>query len=140
MRPTLIILSGAGALALGGCAYDGAYYGGSVGAAYIDAAYDPGVCWDYGWNGWNGSSGPAMPGCGWYDGYFYPGSGFYVYDRDHHRHRWTSQQQAYWSQQGHSATPTARVQSPQPNVVRRPAALMRTPRPPMPRARMSFRG
>ena len=98
MRTPLVLLLSAGALSLGACAYDGAYYGESFGLGYADAAYDPGACWNYGWNGWAGWNGPYMPYCGWYDGFFYPGEGIYVYDRGHHRHRWDGHQQAYWTQ------------------------------------------
>ena len=55
-------------------------YGG-VGVGY-GSGYDP----YYGYE----------PYWGWYDGYYYPGTGYYVYDRyrraypwsDHHRHHW----------------------------------------------------
>jgi hypothetical protein len=38
--------------------------------------------------------------CGWYDGYFYPGVGAFVFDRDHHRHRMTGDQHDYFTRQG----------------------------------------
>ncbi|MEC3951193.1 peptidase [Sphingobium sp. HWE2-09] len=79
----------AGALALGGCAYDDGYgYGGvSVGSGYYGGGYDP-----Y----WN--SGYYQPGGfgGWYDNYYYPGSGYYVYDRGGRRQRWNDGQRRYW--------------------------------------------
>jgi hypothetical protein len=38
-----------------------------------------------------------MPYCGWYDGFFYPGTGIYVYDHDRRPHVWSDGQQNYWS-------------------------------------------
>jgi hypothetical protein len=64
--------------------------------------YDSNACWEYGWPGTS-----EMPYCGWYDGFFYPGSGIYVYDRDHRPHIWSDGQQHYWSgrrEQWHSVS------------------------------------
>jgi hypothetical protein len=79
----------AGALVLGGCAYDDGYgYGGvSVGSGYYgggyyDPYYSPGY---YGGGQY-----------GWYNNYYYPGTGYYVYDRGGKRHRWTNSQRSYW--------------------------------------------
>jgi len=33
---------------------------------------------------------------GWYNGYYYPGSGYYVYDRNHHRRQITDAERQYW--------------------------------------------
>ncbi|WP_242126946.1 hypothetical protein [Sphingobium sp. Sx8-8] len=79
----------AGALALGGCAYDDGYYGGvSVGTGYYGGGYYDGY--------W--SPGYYRPGyySGWYDGFYYPGSGYYVYSRGGQRHRWNDGQRRYW--------------------------------------------
>lgn len=79
----------AGALALGGCAYDDGYYGGvSVGTGYYGGGY-----YDDYWG-----PGYYRPGfySGWYDGFYYPGSGYYIYDRSGHRHRWNDSQRRYW--------------------------------------------
>jgi hypothetical protein len=71
------------ALALGGCAYDG--YGG------VNVGYGPGYYDDY--------SGPyGYAPYGWYDGYYYPGSGYWLYDRGGTRHRWSDHQRRYWEQ------------------------------------------
>lgn len=83
----------AGALALGGCAYDDGYgYGGvSVGTGYYgNGGY-------YG-DGYYGPTGYYQPGFynGWYDGFYYPGSGYYVYDRGGRRQRWNDGQRRYW--------------------------------------------
>ena len=87
-RRFLAALGLAGALALGGCAYDDGYgYGGvSVGSGYYGGGYyDPYY-----------SPGYYPGGYGWYDNYYYPGSGYYVYDRGGRRHRWTDGQRRYW--------------------------------------------
>ncbi|WP_019832644.1 hypothetical protein [Sphingomonas sp. PR090111-T3T-6A] len=79
LRKTLPLLALAGALALSGCVDDGyggygAYGGGYYGDVY--GGYD-----DYAaYGGW--------PAYGWYDGFYYPGTGFYVYDRGGHRRHW----------------------------------------------------
>lgn len=80
----------AGALALGGCAYDDGYYGGvGVGSGYYgggwyDDYWGPGYYYRPGYYG------------GWYDGFYYPGGGYYVYDRSGHRQRWSDAQRRYW--------------------------------------------
>ena len=54
---------------------------------------------DYGYGGYGypyGGSGYGYPSYGWYDNFYYPGSGYYVYSRDGHRHRWTDSQRRYW--------------------------------------------
>jgi hypothetical protein len=90
MNTIKIAIAGAALAAgfgLSGCVDDGYGYGG-VGVGY-DAAYDP----YYG-----GFS--ADPYWGWEGDYYYPGSGYYVYDRDYRRHRWTGAQQHYWQGRG----------------------------------------
>jgi hypothetical protein len=72
-----------GAAALGGCMDDGYGYGGSRVAVGYGSAY----------GGAYGS-----PYWGWYDDYYYPGTGAYVYDRYRHRHAWNDGQRAYWEQ------------------------------------------
>ena len=52
---------------------------------------------DYGYGGYPyGSYGYGYPSYGWYDDFYYPGSGYYVYSRDGHRHRWSDAQRRYW--------------------------------------------
>lgn len=74
-RPVALL---AATLALGACStYDGYGYSGvSVG---------------YGSYG-----GYASPYYGWYDGFYYPGTGYYVYDRYGSRHRWGDRHRRYW--------------------------------------------
>ena len=51
----------------------------------------------YGRHGYVGASiGYASPYYGWYDNYYYPGTGFYVYERSGARHRWSGGQRHYW--------------------------------------------
>lgn len=93
-RKLLAALGLVGAFGLGGCAYDDGYgYSGvNVGAGYYGGgAYDP-----Y----WGG--GGFGPGLGWYDGFYYPGNGYYVYDRGGRRHRWNDNQRRYWEARRHA--------------------------------------
>lgn len=82
----LMAIGLAGTIALGGC-YDDGYYGGvSVGSGYYGGGYyDPYY-----------SPGYYPGGYGWYDGFYYPGNGYYVYDRGGRRHRWNDGQRRYW--------------------------------------------
>jgi hypothetical protein len=87
--PRLTLL--AAPLLLAGCMYyplgsddpgynDGGFYGGaSVGGGYYGAG--PGY---YG------------GGSGWYDDYYYPGNGYYVYDRAGRRHEMRDKDRARW--------------------------------------------
>ena len=88
------------AIGLGGCAY-GPYGGLGVGVGYGDGYYDPYYGSGYYGDGYYGSSyyggiGYGTPGYGWYDGYYYPGSGYYVYDRHRNPYRWSDTQRRYW--------------------------------------------
>jgi hypothetical protein len=77
---------------LGACAYDdyGYGYGGiGYGAGYYDDYYD-----GYGYGGGYGYGYPSY--YGWFDGFYYPGIGIYVYDRSGHRHRWSDRHRRYW--------------------------------------------
>jgi hypothetical protein len=89
----------AGAFTLGGCVYDDYGYGGlnvgyGVAGGYDDGYYGyPGGAYGYGY----GYGAPGF-GSGWYDNYYYPGSGYYVFDRAGRRARWNSVQRRYWMQ------------------------------------------
>lgn len=82
--PRLILVGLLSALSLGGCAYDDGYgYGGvSVGTGYAGDYY-PGGYYGSGYGGW-------------YNDYYYPGTGYYVFDRGGRRHRWNDGQRSYW--------------------------------------------
>jgi hypothetical protein len=112
MRIPYISLVAAGAVALGGCAYDGlglgygdpyysGYgYGSPYGYGYGGPSISVGIGTGYG--GYYGSPyyggyGYGMPYYGWYDNYYYPGSGYYVYDQYRRPFAMTSTQRQYWS-------------------------------------------
>ncbi|MEL1249944.1 hypothetical protein [Aurantiacibacter gilvus] len=40
--------------------------------------------------------GYGAPYYGWYDGFYYPGTGYYIYDRRGTRHRWSHRYRDYW--------------------------------------------
>ncbi|WP_218135003.1 hypothetical protein [Parasphingopyxis algicola] len=111
------LLFGAAA-ALSGCAiYDGygtGYYGDRyAGGAYPDECYDKqgylyADCEDAGYIARNGFGygsifyhnryGPY----GWYDGFYYPGYSYYIYDRRGHRHRWGDRHRSHWEGRRHA--------------------------------------
>jgi hypothetical protein len=90
MRIPFISLAAAGALALGGCAYGG--YG--VGLGY-GGGYGSGYYGDYGYGPYG--YGYGSPYYGWYDDFYYPGAGVYVYDSYRRPHMWNDRQRSYWS-------------------------------------------
>lgn len=102
MRIPYISLVAAGALALGGCAYgdmgygfgyDGGYYGDyGYGGPYVGIGYSSGY-----YSPWYGGYGYGMPYYGWYDNFYYPGTGLYVYDTSRRPYAMTTTQRAYWS-------------------------------------------
>jgi hypothetical protein len=80
VKRRVLKIAALGALALG------------LSACVSDRGYGySGVSLGYG----SGYYGPAGYG-GWYDDYYYPGGGYYVYDRAGTRHRWNDRQRAYW--------------------------------------------
>lgn len=86
-------LLAAATLGLSGCAmYDG-FGGASIG--YDDGYNDDGY-YDNGYSGdpYYDSYGDGY--YGWYDGFYYPGTGYYVYDRGGSRHRWSDRHRGYW--------------------------------------------
>ena len=42
------------------------------------------------------NAGWGDPYWGWYDDYYYPGTGIYIYARDGRRYRWSDNQRYYW--------------------------------------------
>ena len=94
MRIPYLSLVAAGALTLGGCAYGdlgyGVGYGGYGGYGY-----------DYASPYYGGYGSPYF---GWYDDYYYPGTGYYVYDSYRRPHVWNSHQRSYWMSRQTSGT------------------------------------
>jgi hypothetical protein len=82
-RISPILLALAGSIVLGGC------------STYDDYGYG-GVSLGYGTTSYYGSS----PYYGWYDGYYYPGAGYYVYDSNRQRYSWNDRQRRYWEARG----------------------------------------
>jgi hypothetical protein len=88
---TAAILLTAG-VGLGGC------------ATYSPFGYGNGVSIGYGNNGYYdpyysryGSRYASYSPYGWYDGYYYPGAGYYVYDRYRNPYYWNDYQRRYWT-------------------------------------------
>ena len=105
MRIPYISIMAAGALALGGCAYGDYGYGLGLGGGYGAYGYgSPYYGYGYGspYYGYGYGSpyygyGLGYEPFGWYDDFYYPGTGIYVYDSSRHRHRWSSDQERYWN-------------------------------------------
>lgn len=97
LRNALIAI--AAAASVSACA-DGYGYGGlDVGygtAGYHDPYYNPYVAADQYDFYASGYQGFGQPYWGWYNGYYYPGSGFYVYDRWRRPHRWRDHDRRHW--------------------------------------------
>jgi hypothetical protein len=104
MRIPYISMLAAGALALSGCAYGDLglgygdpYYGYGYGSPYYGYGYgSPYYGGGFGYSSYYGGFG--MPYYGWYDNFYYPGTGYYVYDSYRRPHVMSSRQRVYWSQ------------------------------------------
>lgn len=98
-------LSIAAGLSLSACAYGDPYSGVSIG---FGTGYSTGYGYGYGYDdyydpwyddyyyrpvGWGRRYSPAY---GWNDGFYYPGAGYYVYDRYRRPFRWNDHQRRYW--------------------------------------------
>jgi hypothetical protein len=83
----------------------GGYYGGygdgyggygGYGDGYVGYGY-PAYAGGYGYGSpYGGYAGYRPSYYGWYGNYYYPGVGFYIYDRSGRRHRWSDSQRCYW--------------------------------------------
>ncbi len=103
MRARFLTLIAAAGLSLGGCAYGGlglgAGYGdpyGYGGYGYGSPYYGYGYGSPYGYGGFGSPYGYYGSPFGWYDGYYYPGTGYYVYDRDRNRRVMTAAERQHW--------------------------------------------
>lgn len=74
-------------IGLSACA-DGYGYGGGYGGVGVGYASAP---WDPYYGGYSGD-----PYWGWNNDFYYPGTGYYVFDRSNRRYRWNDQQRGYW--------------------------------------------
>lgn len=102
MRIPYISLIAAGALTLGGCAYGDLGYGIGYGGGYGSYGYG-GYGYDYASPYYGGYGSPYF---GWYDDFYYPGTGYYVYDSYRRPHVWNSRQRSYWMSHQTSGTTT----------------------------------
>lgn len=95
----MVALGAAGMAMLGGCT-DGYGYSGlgvGYGAGYYDGFGPAGYGYDGFYDGL-GFGGPGfVPGyAGWYNNFYYPGSGAFVYDRYRRPFRWNDDQQRFF--------------------------------------------
>lgn len=86
-------------LSLGGCMYGGAGY---YGDGYVNNAYgcDPYAPFDdyYACDSGYGFANIGYGG-GWYEQYYYPGYGIYIFDRAGHRHAMRHHHRRHWARQ-----------------------------------------
>lgn len=80
-----------GGLALGTAACTDGYGYSGVGVGYGAGYYDDPY---YAGGGWGGGYAPAY--FGWYNEFYYPGTGVYVYDRYRRAYPWNVDQRRYW--------------------------------------------
>ena len=75
-------------------------YGGYGYSPYSDPYFGYGSQFGYGYGpyGYNYGGYGSPYGGGWNNGYYYPGSGYYVYDRDRNRRRLSDAELAQWRQ------------------------------------------
>ena len=114
------------AVGLSACSYGYGPYGQSglsvgIGSGYYDPYYS-GYGYGYGAGypgygyGYPGYGYAYAPYWGWYDNFYYPGTGFYVYDIYRKPYRWTDAQRRYWNLRRERALATSTTQ--QPVVIR----------------------
>ena len=95
--------SGYGSYGLG---YGG--YGGYDRYGFPVGGYGYGSRYGYGYGSRYGCMDPYF---GWNNGYYYPGTGYYVYDRYRRPYVWTDEQRRYWSERRQKAEAEARKQN-----------------------------
>jgi hypothetical protein len=108
MRIPYISLLAAGSLALGGCAYGDLGLGVGYGGGYGDYGYGYGSPY-YGYGYGSPYYGAGYGSYGWYDNYYYPGTGYYVYDSYRRPHVWNDRQRTYWISHGHAIRTSGNV-------------------------------
>jgi hypothetical protein len=109
MRTKLAVTIAAAALSVSACAADSAHGGGLAYGYGYDSPYGY-SCYpnSYGY-GYNSYGSYGLGDCGWYDGFFYPGFGEFVFDRHHHRHEMTMRQHDYFTRQARGPNGEPRV-------------------------------
>jgi hypothetical protein len=95
IRTALVVL--AASAGLGACTNLGPYGGIGVGVGTGYGGYG-GYGYDPFYAGYGYGSGYGYNPYGWYNGYYYPGSGYWVYDRDKNRRPLTDAERAYWNE------------------------------------------
>jgi hypothetical protein len=97
----LALVSG---ISLGGCAYDSYGGYGGYGGGYSGVSFGVGYGGGYGYGDpyYGGGYGYYGSPFGWYDDFYYPGTGIYVYDSYRRPHAWNDRQRRYWSQRSGS--------------------------------------
>ncbi|MFL6734824.1 MAG: hypothetical protein ACJ8EY_09015 [Sphingomicrobium sp.] len=103
MRNALILLTATAGLS--GCVGMDPYgygYGSGVSIGYGNGGYYSPYGGYGGYGGYSAygspyyASGYGSPYYGWYDDFYYPGTGYYVYSRSGSRQRWSDTQRRYW--------------------------------------------
>ena len=87
----LVVLAASAGLA--GCTNFGPYGGIGVG---VGSGYGYGGYGGYGYDPYYAGYGYGYDPYGWYNGFYYPGTGYWVYDPDRNRRRMTPEEQAHW--------------------------------------------
>jgi hypothetical protein len=106
-------LTVAAAIGLSACTTPYGYSGVSVGYGN-SGYYDPYYGYGYGYPryGYSRLGYGYSPYWGWNDGFYYPGSGFYVYDAYRRPFRWTTAQRRYWELRRQRAIATSTTTRP----------------------------
>lgn len=116
VRNNVLIL--AASVGLAGC---GTYFGNGIGVSMgygspYGYGYDDPYYSGYGYGSQYGYGSPYGYGYvpsyyGWYDNYYYPGTGRYVYDRNGTRQPWSEQQKRFWESRGAGVTTQGTTQT-----------------------------
>jgi hypothetical protein len=97
IRTALVVL--AASAGLGACTNLGPYGGVGVGVGSGYGGYGYGSPYGYGYGSpYYGSYYNRYPSYGWYDGFYYPGRGYWVYDRYGRNYPINQKQSRYWQE------------------------------------------
>jgi hypothetical protein len=98
LRSALLVVTAG--LGLSASSYNDGYGYSRVTVGYGSAGYcDP--YWDDCYYGGYGRGHYGDPWYGWYDDFYYPGIGIFIYDRDGRRHRWSDHHRRHWEGRRH---------------------------------------